>query len=112
MEMVVEEVGGGIAAVLFRGRLDSAGAAEVEQRFREVTATRRAIVVDLSEVSYMASLGVQMLVVAAKAVGRNGGKIAIAAPSRTVAAVLGSAGIGALVPIFAARDEAIANVGS
>jgi anti-anti-sigma factor len=106
--MTVEYIGDDITNVVFRGRLDSVGAASVAQRFNAAVASKRAVIVDLSGVDYVASLAIRFLVVGAKAVKTNGGKLIILSPDEYVHGVLQTAGIDLVMPILFDRNEAIA----
>ena len=60
--MDVEEASGGIAFVILRGRLDTAGANDIDLKFNAIAGARRAVVVGLSQVDFLASLGIRVLV--------------------------------------------------
>jgi anti-anti-sigma factor len=109
MEMSIEEAEGTTLAVL-SGRLDVAGASAIELKFNAIAGARKALVVDLSQVSFVASMGIRLLLIAGKTVTSKGGKMALLAPSPEVAAVLKTAGITSIIPICAARDAALATV--
>jgi anti-anti-sigma factor len=110
MQMETEEIGGGVTKASLNGRLDIAGANAIDLRFSVLTGQKRAIVVDLAEVSFIASMGLRLLVVGAKTVASKGGRIALAAPQDGVARVLDESGIGALLGVHATLEEAVAAV--
>ncbi|HVA13176.1 MAG TPA: STAS domain-containing protein [Stellaceae bacterium] len=110
MEMTVEELEGGVTLAVLRGRLDVAGAAAIELKFNATAGAKRALVVDLSGVSFIASMGMRLLLIAGKTVKAKGGKMALLAPAAEVDAVLRTAGIGGIIPICAARDAALTAV--
>jgi len=112
MEMVVDELHGGITNVGLHGRLDTIGAEAIDLRLSVIAGAKRAVVVDLSDVEFLASMGIRVLLTSAKAVHRKGGKFAIVAPEGNALTVLKSAGMETLIPIFQERDAAIAAVGS
>jgi anti-sigma B factor antagonist len=109
MDMNVEEVDGVTLAVM-SGRLDIAGASAIELKFNALAGARKALVVDLSNVSFVASMGIRLLLIAGKTVTAKGGKMALLAPVPEVEAVLKTAGIASIIPICAARDAALATV--
>jgi anti-sigma B factor antagonist len=100
--MTVEKIEDEITHVIFSGRLDSIGAASVGRRFNEQ------VIVDLSDVDYVASLAIRFLLSGAKAVKGNGGKLVILSPEEYVYEVLKIAGIDQIMPILFDRSEAIA----
>ncbi len=110
MDMVVEDIDGGIAHVILRGRLDIAGADAIDLKFNAVAGSRRAVIVDLSGVDFLASLGIRVLLLGARAVKNKGGKLVILAPGDNVNKVLTTAGTDMLIPSYFDRDAAIAAV--
>jgi anti-anti-sigma factor len=66
--------------------------------------------VDMSEVSFVASIGMRTLLSSAKALAKKGGKMVLLNPVGPVWDSLSTAGIDALVPIHADRDAAIADL--
>jgi anti-sigma B factor antagonist len=110
MEMEVEEADGGVALVILRGRLDTVGANAIDLKFYAVAGVRRAIVVDLSAVDFLASLGIRVLVLGARAVKNKGGKLVILSPNDGVRGVLSAAHTDTLIPIFPDRAAAVAAV--
>ena len=108
MEMDVEEAEDGVAFVIMRGRLDTVGANTIDLRLNTVAAARRAIVVDLSQVDFLASLGIRVLMHGARAAKNKGGKLVILSPSEGVRSVLAAAQTETLIPIFLDRKAALA----
>jgi anti-sigma B factor antagonist len=106
MEMLIEELDGGVTKVVLRGRLDIAGANTIDLGFSAVSGSHRAILVDLSEVSFLASLGIRVLVLGAKTVASKGGRIALLAPIPEVESVLTTMRIDSLIPIYHAQPAA------
>jgi anti-sigma B factor antagonist len=112
MDIVVDELEGGITNVALGGRLDRLDAETIESRFGEIASSKRALLVDLSKVKFIGSLGIRILLTTAKAIQSNGGKLAIIAPEGNVLTALKIAGMDAILPIFPERGTAIAAVGS
>lgn len=110
MELVAEEIEEGITWVMLDGRLDIAGTSVVDLRFNTLAGSRRYVVVDLSRVSFLASMGMRMLLTGAKTVASKGGRMVLHAPEPNVEKVLTTAGIDAVIPIHRERDEALAAV--
>jgi anti-sigma B factor antagonist len=110
MEMNVEELQGGPTLVVLRGRLDVAGASAIELKFNATASGRKALVVDLSGVSFVASMGMRLLLLVGKTMAARGGKMALLSPLPEVASVLHTAGIDTVIPVFTARDAAVAAV--
>jgi anti-anti-sigma factor len=111
MELTTQQLPEGIEKIALAGRMDSAGAQEIDLRFTGLTATRAAlIVVDLSQVSFLASIGIRTLVSNAKALARRGGRMALLSPQPLVEQVLKLAGIDSFIPIYDDLESATAGL--
>lgn len=95
------------------GRLDIAGTQAIEQAFSIATTVRPLnVIVDLQAVSFLASIGIRMLLTAARAQQVRGGRMILAAPQLPVRKVLEAAGIDQLVSIVNDIDTARASFGA
>ena len=107
MELIAEQLADGVEKIALSGRMDSAGTQEIDLRFTGLVATRPAqIVVDLTLVSFLASIGIRTLVSNAKALSRRGGRMVLASPQPLVEEVLKLAGIDSFIPIYADVESA------
>ncbi len=69
MDMQVLEKSSTHTEVALRGRLDTAGAAQIDLAFTAAVATRRLpAIVDLSGVEFISSMGIRMLISVARGV--------------------------------------------
>jgi anti-anti-sigma factor len=76
-----------------------------------VEAPKKGVVVDLSAVRFLASVGIRVLVASAKAVQQRGGKLAIVvARGSSVAMSLEATGVDELIPVFSDSTQAEAAV--
>jgi anti-anti-sigma factor len=107
MPITIQDVDGNVTKIVLSGRIDLAGALEIDMPMSVVAGSRRAVVVDLSAVEFMASLGLRSIVVSAKSIISKGGKMVLLAPQPAVEEVLTISGIDDLIPIY--HDEAAAN---
>jgi len=90
------------------GKLDAAGMQGNDIRFSGFTAARRRpTLVDLSQLEFIASLGVGMLISSAKALQRHGAKMVLLSPSDSVEKVLKTLGIDQVIPIAHSLDEGL-----
>jgi anti-anti-sigma factor len=64
------------------------------------------VIVDFSDLEFLASLGMRTLVMTAKAVARKGGNMVIASPQSNVEKALRTAGIDSVIPIVAVKEMA------
>jgi anti-anti-sigma factor len=90
------------------GRLDINGAAMAEIPLALAAKNSRSLIIDMSEVSFVASLGVRHLVMAARTLDRGGGKLVLFAVSEPVTEVLTTMGITDLIPLAASEAAAVA----
>ena len=111
MEMQVDEIEGGITHVVLNGRFDLKATESVDMPFSLIAGSKTSVLVDLSNVDFLASLGIRVLVTSAKTIFRRGGKLVLVAPEGNALMVLKTAGIENLIPIFPERSTAIAALG-
>jgi anti-anti-sigma factor len=112
MDIAVEDLPGGVAKVVLRGRFDTTGAVVVELPFNKVVTEKSRIMVDLSEVNFLASYAIRVLLIGAKIVAGKGGRLVILCPDNNVAKVLKSAGMDTLIPVHQTQAAALAALAS
>lgn len=101
----------GVKRVLLVGRLDTAGVDLVETRFSAgVTAGGRNTMLDLSELEFLASLGVRMLISTARALHGSGGRLVMYGARENVADVIETMGLDEIIPAVATEAEALARL--
>lgn len=107
MRMDTAEVAPGVTKANLTGRLDIGGSQEIDLAFNVLTASARALIVDLAQVEFVASMGLRMLIMGARTMTRKGGRMVLLRPGKEVEAVLVSSGTDNVVPILRDLDEAI-----
>ena len=101
MQLECEELPGEVTRIALSGRLDIEGTRSIDDRFAFLTTTRpKKIVVDLSDVSFLASIGIRLLLTSARAQQQRGGKVVLASPQPSVRKVLEAAGIDQLIALL------------
>lgn len=109
MDIAVESLDENTSRIVLTGRMDIAGSESIEVAFAAAAADKRYLVVDMSGVAFLASIGIRSLFAKAKQMHGRGGKLVIAAPQPQVAQVLDMTGVPQLIPIFpdveSARDR-------
>jgi len=109
MELQYSELDNGIRLIELNGALDMNGTYAIEVEFvRHCTGKNVHVLVDLSRVSYISSIGIPMLINSAKAVTSQGGKMALLNPQKTVEDVLEITGIPLIIPVYSDLQSAIA----
>jgi anti-anti-sigma factor len=106
MEMNVNETGDGLAHVLLDGRFDIAGAQQVDSVFTALAESSKGLIVDLSKVSFIASLGVRTLMLSAKTLMRRGADMAVCGANENVEKVLRSTGFNEVAGLYPDFDSA------
>jgi anti-sigma B factor antagonist len=95
-----------IRRITIDGRLDADGVQKVETDFKAAVAAGPNIIVDLSKVPFIASLGIRMLVAGSQEQVRLGGKMVLVGPDEVTMRILKTTGIDHLVAVRASLDEA------
>lgn len=99
--------GGPAAHVILRGRLDGAGAEAIELPFTaSMGALGKPALLDMSQVAFVGSLGIRLLLSVARVVQRKGQRMVIFGAQPAVAEVFDTVALDELVPI--ASDMAAA----
>ncbi len=89
-------------------RLDIQGTEAIATKFSALAASaNRSVVVDLTAVSFLSSMGLRAIITNAKALQQRGGKMVLfVGENSQVAKTLFDTGIDTLIPIFADSDAA------
>jgi anti-anti-sigma factor len=108
--MQIEPLDGGITKVNLNGRLDIAGAQQIDLHFAVISGAHRKVIVDLENVSYLASMGLRTLIISAKSIGNKGGRMVLLKPNPDVEKVLTDSGTDTVIPIKHDLEAAVAGV--
>ncbi len=107
MQLEYKELDNGIRLIELTGTLDIIGTGEIETKFTGYCAGDKVrVVVDLSGVDFLASIGIRLLILTAKSVASRGGKMVILNPIPEVEHVLDVTGIPAIIPIYSHLESA------
>lgn len=110
MAITVQDLADGVTHVIISGRIDIAGAAEIDMPMSVVGGSRRSVIIDLSGVVFIASLGLRSIVLSGKSILSKKGKVALFAPQPAVEEVITTSGIDELIAIYHDMEAAIAAV--
>jgi anti-anti-sigma factor len=99
MHIFTEELADGITKVALDGRLDIAGASEVDLKMNVVAGSAKKLLIDLQKVSFLGSMGLRSIVLPARAVHSRGGKVVLFGPISMVESVIKASNIDSLLPI-------------
>ena len=105
MDMVVSEPEAGVTCIRLNGRLDAPGADRIDLRFTaHAAAGAHHAVVDMAGVNFIASMGLRLLISAARAMHVKGRKMVLFGAAGPVREVLEQAAIDQIIPLV--EDEA------
>jgi anti-anti-sigma factor len=108
MDMAASELAGGITCVRLHGRMDAAGAGRIDLPFTaSVVTVGRNAVIDLSEVSFIASMGIRLLISAARGLHVKGARLALFGAQGMVRTVLDEAAIDQVIPLVDTEEQAL-----
>jgi len=108
MKLEYTELQDGIRLIKLEGRLDLNGTYSIEVQFvNRCEGDKVHVLVDLSEVSYVSSVGIPMLVNTAKSVVNRGGKMVFINPQENVIKVLELVGVAQVIPIYQDQKTAV-----
>ena len=107
MQIEKAELGESVTRLKLSGKLDIAGAAVVEIPISLCARGSRCVIVDMSDVTFVASLGVRHLIMAAKTLDQHQGKLVLFALDEPVMEVFTTMGITEIIDIVASEQEAL-----
>lgn len=108
MSLNFQDSGEDLRRITISGLLDMEGTESLSTQLMElVEAPRKGVVIYLTGVRFLASVGIRMLVASAKAVQQRGGKLVlVVAPGSSVSMSLEATGVNAFIPVFASGADA------
>ena len=78
MSISYNDIGENLRRIVITGRLDMPGTDSVAAKLGELAAApKKGVIVDLSALKFLASIGIRALIVNAKAVEQRGGKMVL-----------------------------------
>ena len=108
MAIRYEDANEGVRHIFLSGRLDTAGSEEIADELASLSASaNRGVIVDLSQVTFLSSMGIRALIAGAKAQQAQGGRMVLhVAGNDVVSRTLEATGIDDLIPMFDDDDDA------
>ena len=109
MQFTATESSDAVTHVRLDGRLDAAGADEIGVKLTAtVVAPVRDAVIDLAGVTFVASMGLRLLISVGRGVVSKGRRVALFGAQPLVQDVLDGAALDQIVPVVATEAEALA----
>jgi anti-sigma B factor antagonist len=111
MELQYTELENGIRLIKLIGILDMQGTFSVQIQFARLCEGEDVrVLVDLSKVTYLSSIGIPMLINTARSVSSQGGKMGLVGPIYDVHRVLEITGVPQIISIYHDFDTAVADI--
>ena len=107
MELHYSELENNIRLIKLIGNLDIGGVGKIETKFYGHCARENPrVLVDLSDLEFLASIGIRLLTLSAKSVFSRGGRMVLLRPTPEVRNILEITGISMIIPIYDGLESA------
>ena len=108
MAIHYDDIGENLRRIVVSGRLDMPGTDSVSSQLVDMaSAPKKGVVVDLSAVNFLASIGIRALIISAKAVEKRGGKIVLVVnDASSVMMSVKATALDDLIPVFTNSADA------
>ncbi len=107
MEFHASKLDNGISLIELTGKLDAAGVGKIEKQLLDYCyGENLRMIVDMSGVDLLASIGIRLLTVSAKSLSKRRGKMVILNPTAEIQHILEKGGIPAIIPIYSRLESA------
>ena len=111
MDMTISELADKVTALHLVGRLDAPGAEAINARVGAAAAAPgRDIAIDLAGVSFIASMGIRLLISTARSLSQRQRQFVLYGASELVQEVFDDAALGQIITIVATADQARAEI--
>lgn len=102
MSISYDDIGDNLRRIVITGRLDMPGTDSVSSTLGElVAAPKKGVVVDLSALKFLASIGIRTLITSARVVQQRGGKMVLVVDGgSTVLKSLEATGVDQMIPVY------------
>ena len=108
MEIIVAKAEQGLGLIGLCGRLDAAGVQAGEAEFNTILAGMPDVIIDLAQVSFIASVGIRLLVAGAQAHAKVGGRMVMVRPDEMTRRILRTTGVDQVIRVFDDMTSAVA----
>lgn len=109
MQITHTRLENGILKIVLAGRLDMKGTMEIETPFTNSTATaKNPVIIDMSEVGFISSMGIRLLLTSAKAVANRENRLILYRLSKDVLDTIILPGLDQLLMIAEDEQDAVA----
>jgi anti-sigma B factor antagonist len=108
MSITHTDIGENLRRIAISGRLDIPGTDSIASQLEAlVAAPKKGVVINLSGLRFLASIGIRALITSAKTVQERGGKMALVVHAdSTVMMSLEATGVNEIIPVFTSLADA------
>lgn len=100
VKITAERLEHNLSKLSLSGRLDLEGVNSIDHTFSQMIAyPTQAVLIDMQKVNFLASFGIRLLLINAKALYSRGGKMALYNVEPNIAKVLEISGLDKLIPV-------------
>jgi len=111
MDITIQPLGERLVSVKLAGRLDTSGVGSVETQFvSSLVPKGNNAIVDLSDVDFVASMGIRLFVSTARSLNARQAKLALFGARGGVLQVFEMVALGQIIPVCATQADALAAV--
>lgn len=97
-----------ILILRLRGRLDASTSSKFEEKLlTSIDGGEKKFIIDFSQLDYISSSGLRVLLMAAKRLRGSGGEIVLSSLKDQIKEIFDIAGFSSIFPIFYSQEEAI-----
>ncbi|WP_367278979.1 STAS domain-containing protein [Methanospirillum sp.] len=100
----------GIGVLKFPPRVDSTNSLDLEEKINEILSTKKSILCDLSENTYVSSFPMRIFLQTTKHMKDIGGKFAMCSISPMVQEVFDISGFSTILALYSSESEAISEL--
>jgi len=99
---------GGTVILGLKGRLETGTSKDLEERLLGlINQGEKQFIIDLAELEYISSSGLRVLILAAKRLKSDGGKIALSSMKGNIKQIFDITGFSSIFPIYPSQEEAL-----
>ena len=107
MELQYSELENNIRLIKLTGTLDINGVGMIETKFTGYCAGEKPrVLVDLSDVEFLASIGIRLLILNAKSISSRAGRMVLLNPTPEVRSILEVTGVPGIIPMYDGLESA------
>jgi anti-sigma B factor antagonist len=106
MEWTIVDLENGLTKLVVSGRMDIEGSLAVDPIFAKVAEEKTKVVADISNLTFLASLGLRTLVRSCKTLAAKSGNLVLLGAQPGVEKVLKTSGVNTIIPLVADMSEA------